>query len=71
MAILVAMDSKLRLVYETGIGEGGKPIYKAKSYGNIVEGVTANQLQQVAQALASLSNDPLSGIQQSELHEVI
>ena len=71
MATLMPIDSKLRLIFETGIGEGGKPIYKTKSYPNIVEGATPDGLTQVADALASLSNDPLSYIQQSELHEIL
>ncbi len=71
MAFLATRDIKLRLIFETGLSESGKPIYKAKSYGNIVEGVTADQLDQVGRALASLTNDPLSNIQQSELHEIL
>ena len=49
----------------------GKPIYKTKSYSNVAEDVTPDQLQQVGEALASLSTYPMGGIQQSLLHEVL
>ena len=71
MAIKMTKDSKLRVIFETGLGEGGKPIYKTKSYSNVAEGVTPDQLSQVGEALASLSTYPMGGIQQSLLHEVL
>jgi hypothetical protein len=64
-------DSRLRVIFETGLSDEGKPIYKAKSYSNVAEGVTPDQLQKVGVALASLTTYPLGGIQQSILHEVI
>jgi len=67
----MAKSFKLRLTYETGIGEGGKPIFKSKTYGSVVETATADQLYQVGQALASLSNVPLSIIEKTDLYEVI
>ena len=71
MAIKMTKDSKLRVIFETGLTEEGKPIYKTKSYSNLAEDVTPEQLSQVGEALASLSTYPLGGIQQSLLHEVL
>ena len=71
MAIKMTRDSKLRVVFQTGDTEEGKPIYKTKSYSNVAEDVTPDQLQQVGEALASLSTYPMGGIQQSLLHEVL
>ena len=71
MAIKMTKDSKLRVIFETGLTEEGKPIYKTKSYANVAEGVTPDQLQDVGVALASLSTYPMGGIQQSLLHEVL
>jgi hypothetical protein len=71
MAIKMTRDSKLRVVFQTGLNEEGKPIYKTKSYPNVAEEVTPDQLQQVGEALASLSTYPMGGIQQSLLHEVL
>ena len=71
MAIKMTRDSKLRVVFQTGLTGEGKPIYKTKSYANVAEDVTPDQLQQVGEALASLSTYPMGGIQQSLLHEVL
>ena len=40
MAIKMTKDSKLRVIFETGLTEEGKPIYKTKSYSNLAEDVT-------------------------------
>ena len=37
MAIKMTRDSKLRVVFQTGLTEEGKPIYKTKSYSNVAE----------------------------------
>lgn len=71
MAQTLAKGFKLRLTYETGIGDGGKPIYKAKTYAGVVESATADQLYQVAQALASLSKHPLAAVEKNNLYEVL
>ena len=71
MAIKMTRDSKLRVVFQTGDTDEGKPIYKTKSYSNVAEDVTPDQLQQVGEALASLSTYPMGGIQQSLLHEIL
>ncbi len=71
MAQTMVKAMKLRLTYEIGIGEGGKPIVKSKTYGGVVETATADQLFQVGQALASLSNDPLVMVEKNDLYEVM
>jgi hypothetical protein len=71
MAQAVMTSSKLRISYETGLNEKGQPVFKAKTYANVVEEATADQLQQVGQALASLSNYPLSGIERNDSFELI
>jgi Protein of unknown function (DUF1659) len=71
MAIVMTKDSRLRVIFETGLSDEGKPIYKAKSYSNVADGVTPEQLQQVGLALASLSTYPMDGIQHSELREIL
>ena len=71
MAIKMTKDSKLRVIFETGLTDEGKPIFKTRSYSNVAEDVTPEQLQQVGEALASLSTYPMGGIQQSLLHEIL
>ena len=44
MAIKMTRDSKLRVIFQTGLTDEGKPIYKTKSYSNVAEDVTPDQL---------------------------
>jgi hypothetical protein len=71
MAQAMMSSSKLRVSYETGLNEKGQPIYKTKTYSNVVEAATADQLHQVGQALASLSIYPVSMIERNDLFEVL
>ena len=71
MAIKMAKDSKLRVSFQTGLTYEGKPIYKTRSFSNVIEDVTPDQLSRVGEALASLSTYPLGTIQHSLLHEIL
>lgn len=71
MAQAIMTGSKLRLTYETGLDGKGQPIFKSKTYSNVVETATADQLHQVGQALGSLSNYPLSDIERNDSFELI
>jgi len=71
MAQAIMTSSKLKLSYETGLDDKGQPIFKSKTYANVVEAATADQLQQVGQALSSLSNFPLSGMERNDSLELI
>ena len=37
MAIKMTRDSKLRVAFQTDLTDEGKPIYKTKSYSNVVK----------------------------------
>lgn len=52
-------NASLKLFYETGVDEQGKPILASKTYQNIRESVSANQLQAVVNAFGSLSHYPV------------
>lgn len=71
MAQAMIIASKLRVSYETGLNDKGQPIYKTKTYSNVIEAATADQLHQVGQALASLSIYPLSMVERNDLYEVL
>jgi Protein of unknown function (DUF1659) len=71
MAQAIITATKLLVSYETGMNEKGEPIFKTKTYSNVIEEATADQLHQVAQALASLSIHPLSGVKRNDLFELI
>jgi hypothetical protein len=66
MAQAVVTASKLRLVFQVGMDDEGKPILKAKTLSNIQKSATPDQLLQAAQALISLSSDTLSNIERVE-----
>ena len=59
------------LPIEPVVNEKGEPIFRTKTYSNVKEEVTADQLYQVAQALSSLSNDPLSGVKRNDVSELV
>ncbi|WP_338452919.1 DUF1659 domain-containing protein [Niallia oryzisoli] len=71
MAQTLIKSMKLRLTYETGIDEGGKPIFKTKTYSGVVESATADQFYQIGQALASLSIHPLATVEKNGMYEVM
>lgn len=71
MAQAKLADSKLRLVFEAGMDEKGKPIYKAKTFNNVKKEATPDQLFQVAQALSVLCNDTLSRVERADNSEIL
>jgi hypothetical protein len=66
MAQAVVTASKLRLVFQVGMDDEGKPVLKAKTFNNIQKSATPDQLLQAAQALIGLSTDTLSNIERVE-----
>ncbi|WHY00246.1 DUF1659 domain-containing protein [Neobacillus sp. DY30] len=71
MAQAIVTASKLRLVFQVGMDDDGKPILKAKTFNNIQKSATPGQLLQAAQAVISLSNDTLSNIERVENAELL
>ena len=71
MATQMMTSSKLQISYETGVDEKGNPIFKTKTYSNVKEEATADQLLQVAQGLASLSNYPFSGAKRNDSSDIV
>ncbi|MBS4190137.1 DUF1659 domain-containing protein [Bacillus sp. FJAT-49705] len=71
MAQAMIMDTKLRLSFETGLNDKGEPVFKTKTFGNVKSSATADQLQQVAQAIAALSNDPLASVVRNDSFDIV
>jgi hypothetical protein len=71
MAMATLIESKLRLVFETGIDEQGHPVYKTKTFNNVKKEATTDQLFQAAQALSALSNDPLNTIERNDSTDIM
>ncbi|WML41406.1 DUF1659 domain-containing protein [Neobacillus sp. OS1-2] len=71
MAQALLEGTKLRLLFEAGIDDEGKPILKAKSFNNITKVATADQLSQAAQAIAVLCNDKLNKVERNDSSEIL
>ncbi|MBB6446848.1 DUF1659 domain-containing protein [Bacillus benzoevorans] len=71
MATAIMSSSRLMINYEIGMDGEGNPLYKLKSYPNVKEAATADQLYQVAQALASLTNYSLSSVKRNDVSDLI
>lgn len=71
MAEAMIIDSRLRLLFETGVNEKGEPVFKTKTYSNIRKEATADQLSQVGQALGGLSEHPLAGVERTDNYEIV
>ena len=71
MAQAMLKNSRLTLVFETGMNEKGEPIFKGKSYANVRKEATADQLHQAAVALGGLCANPLSSVERTDNHDII
>lgn len=56
MAEYVFNNASIKLYYETGTDDKGQPIYTTKTYQNVRNAVSANQVQTVVDALNTLSS---------------
>mgnify|MGYP001332558694 CR=1 FL=1 len=66
MAQAYIVQSSLRLTFFVGIDQYGKEMFKTRTYSNLNSAATAEQVYQAAQALASLSKDPLHTIERND-----
>ncbi|RDU38774.1 hypothetical protein DRW41_04230 [Neobacillus piezotolerans] len=71
MAQALLADSKLRLVFETGVNEKGEPIFKSKTFSNLKTEATPNQMHQAASAISALCADPLSVVERNDRSEIL
>lgn len=72
MAEQIVYRSQLRLHLDNGIHPTtGDTIIKSKTFNNVKTEVTAEQLFEVAQALASLQALPLYGIERVDTSEIV
>ena len=70
MAQAFMKNTKLNLIYATGMNEKGEPTFKGKSYTNVRKEATADQLLQAATALGGLSEHPLSSVERTDNHDI-
>jgi hypothetical protein len=66
MAQSILEGTKLRLMFEVGLDDLGKTIYKSKTFSNVRKEVTGDQLFQASMAISALCNDPLNTVERSD-----
>jgi len=71
MAEALLKDSKLKLIFDNGVDGEGKQLFKSKTFSNIRLGSTADELQSAAQAIASLSQKSLYGVERNDSSDVL
>lgn len=70
MAQTMLVNSKLRLLFDAGMGERGEQLYKAKTFSNIRKDATADELHQAAQAISALCKEPMVKIERTDSNEI-
>lgn len=59
-------QAALAVNFQAGVDAEGKPVYKKVSYRNVIEQATADQLQQVAQAISGLTSYTVADVEKTE-----
>ncbi len=70
MAVYNFEEANLKLYFETGLDEFGKPQVASKTYRNVRNNVTVDKIASVAQGIASLSKYPLHQAKKSETEAI-
>jgi hypothetical protein len=70
MATADLKDLKLRLVYDDGVDENGKPAFQYKTYSNINLNAAPDAIYQSAHQLGSLSSKTLFNVEKNESYDI-
>ncbi len=70
MATADLKSLKLRLIYNDGVDEEGKPVFDYKTYSYINLAATPDQILQSSQQLATLSSKPLFKVEKNESFDI-
>lgn len=71
MAVAQIVDSRLSLILDDGVDpESGKQVFKSKSFNNVKTAATADQLFNIANAVAPLQQRPLVDIERNDSSEI-
>ncbi|MBT2756730.1 DUF1659 domain-containing protein [Mesobacillus foraminis] len=70
MAQAMMKNSRITLIFETGMNEKGEAILKGKAYSNVRKTATPDQLQQAATALGTLSAYPLVSVERTDNFDI-
>ncbi|MFK4997940.1 DUF1659 domain-containing protein [Bacillus sp. N9] len=70
MAEAYLKATRLKLVFDHGVDEDNKPVFKSKTFQNVRRSATASELYEAAQAIGALSSQPLWAIERNDLSSI-
>lgn len=70
MAEAYLKASRLKLVFDHGMDDDNKPIYKSKTFNNIRRDSTADQLYEASKAISSLKSEALWAIERNDTFDI-
>ncbi|MBU5212363.1 MULTISPECIES: DUF1659 domain-containing protein [Heyndrickxia] len=70
MAQVLLKGSSLKLVFDNGLDDNGKPVYQSRTFNNVRLEATPDELLQAAQAIGSLSQKNLFSIERNDSSDV-
>ena len=71
MAQVMLLDSKLQLVFETGMNESGEVEFSQRTYSNILPEATAEGFLQVSQAIESLTLYSVVSVYRNDRSDIV
>ncbi|RIW28766.1 DUF1659 domain-containing protein [Bacillus salacetis] len=70
MATADLKSIKLRMVFDEGVDQEGRPKYSNKTYSNINNASTPDEILQAGEALAGLSAKPLVLLERNDSYDI-
>ncbi|GIN74415.1 hypothetical protein J14TS2_48900 [Bacillus sp. J14TS2] len=70
MAQEILNASKLKLLFDYGVDEENKPVFKMKTFNRIRPHASADQLYEAAEAIGSLSAQPLWQVERNDTYQI-
>ncbi|GIN86043.1 hypothetical protein J6TS2_24290 [Heyndrickxia sporothermodurans] len=70
MAEVLLKNASLRLVFDNGLDDKGKPVFKTKTFNNIRLSATPESLLQAANAIDSLTQKELFNVERNDQSDV-
>ncbi|MCR2821736.1 DUF1659 domain-containing protein [Lederbergia panacisoli] len=70
MAQGMLRSSNLKIVFDYGMDENNKPIFKTKTFNRIRLDSTPDELYNTAIAIGSVSKEPIWAIERNDSHEI-
>ena len=64
-------QAALVLNFLTGVDAKGEPVYKKTTYRHVAEHAAAEQLQNIATAIAGLTSNPVADVEKTEKQIII